>query len=108
MVLGGTLLAALPADFASSVQVASGPGHNSGAGTTTSTTHQALKHNRDAILALPGVAGTGLSLCEGEPCIKVFVTERVSGTEAELERLLQGHPFVIEESGPFEARPAEN
>ena len=105
MVLSG-MLTAFPADFASPVQGASGPGHDRGAGTTISTTHQVLKHNRDAIMALPGVLGTGLSLCQGKPCIKVFVTERMSETERELERLLRGHPFVIEESGRFEALPA--
>ena len=107
MVLSG-MLSAFPADFASPAQVASGPGYERGAGTTNSTTHQVLKRNRDAIMALPGVLGTGLSLCEGDPCIKVFVTERRSETERELERLLNGHPFIIEESGRFEALPKEN
>ncbi len=107
MVLSG-MLTAVPADSASLLQVASDPGSDRGAGTTTSTTRHALKHNRDAIMALPGVLGTGLSLCGGEPCIKVFVSERMSETERELERLLRGHPFVIEESGRFDALPAED
>lgn len=53
---------------------------------------------------LPGVVGTGIGLCDGQPCIKVFV----SGPVEELAQLItsevEGHRVVLEQTGQIRAR----
>lgn len=66
---------------------------------------RALERHQQAIMTLPGVVGTGLSICDGQPCIKVFVLQGTSGIEPALVRILGDHPFVVEATGPMRARP---
>ncbi len=37
---------------------------------------EVLEENRKAIMSIPGVVGTGQGLCEGKPCIRVFVIKK--------------------------------
>jgi hypothetical protein len=66
---------------------------------------EVLERQRDAIMALPGVVGTGLSLCDEEPCITVLANQPSPDLEQKLERLLGGYRFKIVESGPIRAYP---
>jgi hypothetical protein len=53
----------------------------------------------------PGVVGTSQGLCDGQPCIKVFVVEKTGDLQQELPSTLEGYPVVIEETGRFRALP---
>jgi hypothetical protein len=64
-----------------------------------------LESRRDAIMALPGVVGTGLSRCDDQPCITVLANQPSPELEQKLERLLGGYRFKIVESGPIRAYP---
>lgn len=66
---------------------------------------EVLEQQRDAIMALPGVVGTGLSRCDDQPCIKVLAQQSSPELEQKLELLLDGHRFEIVESGPIRAYP---
>lgn len=66
-----------------------------------------LSQNKEALMALQGVVGTAQSLCEGQPCIKVYVAERSPSLEKQIGDLLKGHLFQIQTSGKFKIRPPE-
>ena len=55
------------------------------------------------LMSLPGVVGTGLGLCEGTRCIKVFVVGLAPEAKKKIPEQLEGHPVKIEESGTFTA-----
>ncbi len=42
-------------------------------------------------------------LCDGAPCIKIYVARKTPGLLAQIPATIAGHPVVIEETGPFKA-----
>ena len=40
------------------------------------TIEEALRDHTDSLMSLPGVVGTGQGLCDGQPCIKVFIVKK--------------------------------
>ena len=42
----------------------------------TRTIGDALKDLTDRVMSIPGVVGTAEGLCEGRPCLKVFLAKR--------------------------------
>ncbi len=62
------------------------------------------KHTRD-LMSMPGVVGTGQGLCEGKPCIKVFVIEKTPDLNQKIPKTLEGYPVVVEETGEIKALP---
>ena len=72
------------------------------------TIEQALDENRDAIMALPYVVGTGISMCGCEICIKVMVSKHSPKLGQQLEKILGQHPYVVEQTAPFHSLPAED
>jgi hypothetical protein len=69
---------------------------------------QVLEENRDAIMALPNVVGTGISRCGDGLCIRVLVSKSCAGLEKRLDELLGPVPFVVETTEPLQALPAED
>lgn len=65
---------------------------------------QVLARETDGWMALPGVVGTGIGLCEDVPCIKVFASGTVDDLKAVIPEKVDGYSVVIEPSGPFRAR----
>ena len=66
-----------------------------------------LVRHRGELMAIPGVVGVAEGLCNGEPCIKVFVTRKTPVLAGQLPSLLEGFPIGVEETGdfrPFQAR----
>ena len=53
---------------------------------------------------LPGVVGTGIGLCEGQPCIKVYVTGPIPPLEDRIPNEVEGHRVTLEQTGQFQAR----
>jgi hypothetical protein len=58
-------------------------------------------------MAIPGVVGTGIGLCEGSPCIKVFAAERTKELEERIPASAEGYPVRLEITGGFRPRPPE-
>jgi hypothetical protein len=55
-------------------------------------------------MAVPGVVGTGIGLCEGGPCLKVFAAERTLEIRERIPASVEGYPVMIETTGSFRAR----
>ena len=53
---------------------------------------------------LPGVVGTGIGLCEDQPCIKVFVAGPIEQLRDRIPNEVDGHRVVLEQTGRFQAR----
>jgi hypothetical protein len=66
---------------------------------------QALKEHTGELMSTPGVVGTAQGLCDGKPCIKVYVTQKTPELEQRIQHILKGYPLLIEQSGTFRARP---
>ena len=67
------------------------------------TINSVLAENSDRLMAVPGVVAVAQSECDGEPCIKVYVTE---STPELLERIpdrIEGFIVTVEESGDIRA-----
>jgi hypothetical protein len=62
------------------------------------------KHTKD-LMSMPGVVGTGQGLCEGKPCIKVFVIEKTPDLDQKIPKTIDGYPVAIEETGEIKALP---
>ena len=54
-------------------------------------------------MELPGVVGTGIGLCEGQPCIKVFVAGPTRQLEERIPSEVEGYQVVLEQTGEFQA-----
>ena len=63
-----------------------------------------LKERTDALMSIRGVVGTGQGLCDGKPCIKVYVVERTPEVEEKVRNILDPYPYSIQESGRFRSR----
>jgi len=62
-----------------------------------------LQEHTDELMALPGVVGTGLGQCQGEPCIKVFIAAKTPDLQEKIPATLDGYQVVVEETGMFRA-----
>lgn len=71
----------------------------------TMSIKEVLAQKRAALMAIPGVVGTGQGRCDGQPCIKVYVTARTPRLDKQISELLKNHRFVVQESGKFQRRP---
>ena len=56
-------------------------------------------------MAISGVVGTGQGLCDGEPCIKVFVIKKTQELEEKIPVKIEGYKVQIEETGKVRAYP---
>lgn len=66
---------------------------------------QVLKEHAAELMAQPGVVGAAQSLCEGKPCIRVFVIRKTPELQEKIPRDLEGYPVLQEETGVLRALP---
>lgn len=66
---------------------------------------EVLKAHTDKLMSIPGVVGTAQGLCDGKPCIKVFVIKKTPELEGKIPDVLEGFPVEVEETGEFRALP---
>jgi hypothetical protein len=66
-----------------------------------------LQQHTAALMSLPGVVGTAQSLCDGQPCIKVFVVQSTPALEQQIRHILAGYPVAIQETGTMQSRPPQ-
>jgi hypothetical protein len=71
------------------------------------TIEQALAAHTDSLMAIPGVVGTAIGLCDGVPCIRVFLADSGALARATMPAALDGHPVRAEVTGPIRARDPE-
>ena len=66
---------------------------------------EVLIDHAKTLMSIPGVVGAGEGLCEGEPCIKVFVIRKTPELEQKIPAILGGYRVVVEETGEIKALP---
>jgi hypothetical protein len=62
-----------------------------------------LQAHTDQLMAMPGVVGVAQGLCDGRPCIKVFVARKTPDVLERIPTSVEGYPVAVEETG--ELRP---
>ena len=56
------------------------------------------EHGRE-LMSIPGVVGSAQGLCDGNPCLKVYVKEKTAEMDKKVLGILEGYPVMIEETG---------
>ena len=56
-------------------------------------------------MAVPGVVGTAIGICNGMPCIKVYVVKKTPELDRKIPDTLEGYPVMTEETGEFRRLP---
>ena len=64
---------------------------------------QLLREHTAEWMAVPGVVGTAIGEFEGQPCIRILVTQKTDELAANLAGFLEGHRVVVEATGEFRA-----
>jgi hypothetical protein len=67
----------------------------------TRTIGEALKDLAERVMSIPGVVGTAEGLCEGRPCLKVFLTKKTPELLRQIPAVLGGYPVTTEETEAF-------
>ena len=52
-------------------------------------------------MSLPGVVGIGIGQCEGEPCIRVFLSQPSPEAADAIPAQVDGYPVELEVTGEF-------
>src|SRR6266581_5506968 len=85
--------------LASAILAACSGTHTGGAIATRRSIDEVLAAHTDSLMALPGVVGTALGLCDGERCIKVLLADANPGTKGRIPTTLEGYRVVVEVTG---------
>lgn len=71
------------------------------------TIEEVLREKTRGLMSLPGVVGTAQGLCEGHPCIKVYVARKSPELARKIPGFIEGYPVEVEVTGellPFPQR----
>lgn len=96
-----------PVLLAGALTACSGSQRGAGQGSDSVVTRgidDVLAAHTDSLLALPGVVGTAVGLCDGERCIKVLVADSSADTRNRIPARLEGYRVVVEVSGTIRPR----
>jgi len=66
---------------------------------------EVLEESTDELISIKGVMGTAQGLCNGQPCIIVYVVKKTEQLIHQIPSSLDGYPVEIEETGVFKALP---
>src|SRR5207249_11999625 len=55
-------------------------------------------------MALPGVVGTAIGLCDGVACIRVFLADSSAAARGRIPAQLDGYSVKVEVTGPIRPR----
>jgi len=69
------------------------------------TIEETLKAHTDRLMSISGVVGTAQGLCEGKPCIKVFVVKKTPELLRQIPAAADGYPVAVEQTGEFHPFP---
>ena len=67
------------------------------------TIEQVQDAHTEEWMSIPGVEGTGIGLCEGKPCIKIFSSKTAEELKGRIPETIEGYPVTIEKTGTFRA-----
>lgn len=73
--------------------------HSGGAPVATRSIDEVLVDHTDSLMAIPGVVGTAVGLCDGERCIKVLLADSNPETKRKIPARLEGYRVVVEVTG---------
>ena len=62
---------------------------------------EVLQEHTDSLMAMSGVVGTAQGLCDGEPCIRVFVIKKSDELMGQIPPMIEGYPVDVQETGEF-------
>lgn len=68
------------------------------------TIQEVQEAHTDEWMEVPGVVGTAIGLCEGEPCIVVYAAEMTEEIEERIPDEVEGYRVRVEVTGPFRPR----
>src|SRR5207302_1987617 len=71
---------------------------------TSKTIEAVLAAHTDSLMALPGVVGTAIGLCDGVPCIRVFLADSSAAARGRIPAQLDGYSVKVEVTGPIGPR----
>ena len=54
-----------------------------------------------SLMAMSGVVGAAQGLCDGEPCIRVFVIKKSDQLMGQIPLQIEGYPVDVQETGEF-------
>lgn len=74
---------------------------------TTRSIDTVLAAHTDSLMAYEGVTGVGQALCEGHPCIRVYVLARTPELEDRLPDVVEGYSVEIVETGQVRPLPTD-
>ena len=63
--------------------------------------HKALT---DSLMLEAGIAAIAISVCDGTPCLKVYVVARTDEVMSRIPKIFEGYQVAVMESGEIEAR----
>ena len=68
------------------------------------TIDEVLAAHTDSLMAMPGVVGTAIGLCDGAPCIRVLLADSSTAVRRRIPPQLEGYRVSAEVTGPFRTR----
>jgi hypothetical protein len=68
---------------------------------------QVLSEKTGEWMAIEGVVGTAIGLCDDKPCIKIFTSSDPGPVRAKIPSTVESYPVVIEQIGEVRARPPQ-
>ena len=83
--------------------------HEEDANVSSRTIEEVLATHTDSLMSLPGVVGTAIGLCDGVPCIRVFLADSTTPSRHQIPNRLDGYIVRVEVTGPvrpFEGAPS--
>ncbi len=98
-IIAGMLIYASVAACASDVM----DNHRKGRTMAEKTIEAVLNEHSGELMAIPGVVGTAIGLCNDTPCIKVFVQEERRDYKKNIPANLEGYPVAVEVIGEIKA-----
>ncbi len=69
------------------------------------TIEEVLAEHTEEWMSVPGVVGTAIGACDGEPCIKLFVVRSTDELRQAIPEQVEGFVVRLEVTGAFQARP---
>ena len=70
---------------------------------STKKLREVLEKHRGRLMAVTGIEGVAEGMCDGKPCIRVFVTEKSPQISRSIPATLEDYAVSIEETGEFKA-----
>src|SRR3989475_12880709 len=68
---------------------------------TSKTIEAVLAAHTDSLMALPGVVGTAIGMCDGAPCIRVFIADASAPGRRRIPAQLDSYAVKGEVTGPI-------